>query len=79
MRMTDEELSLPTDLPFDKAQPWRIKMVEYTRPTTREQRIQLLSEHEWTAGRIPAEYVYINMATDSGTGDMSDRQWSAMM
>ncbi len=79
MRMTDEELSLPTDLPFDRAQPWRIKMVEYTKPTTREQRIKLLSEHEWTAGRIPAEYVYINMATDSGTGAMSDRQWSAMM
>jgi len=79
MRMTDEELSLPSDLPFDKCPPYRIKMVEYSRPTTREKRKELLKQHNYNPTNVPAENVFINLITDSGTGCMSDRQWSAMM
>ena len=77
--MSDEELSLPSDLPFDKCPPYRVKMVEYAKPTTREQRKELLKKHGYNPCRIPAEYLFINLITDSGTGCMSDRQWSAMM
>lgn len=79
MRMSDEELSLPSDLPFDKCPPYRVKMVEYAKPTTREQRKELLQKHGYNPCGIPAEYLFINLITDSGTGCMSDRQWSAMM
>jgi tryptophanase len=79
MRMTDEELRLPSDLPYHKAPPWKIKSVEYTKPTTREQRKELLRKHGWSSANLPAEYIYIYMVTDSGTGAMSDRQWSALM
>jgi tryptophanase len=79
MRMTDEELRLPSDLPYDKAPPWKIKSVEYSKPTTREQRKKLLKQYGWSSANLPAEYIYIYMITDSGTGAMSDRQWSALM
>ncbi len=79
MRMTDEELRLPTDLPYDKAPSWKIKTVEYAKPTTREQRKKLLEKYSWSSAALPAEYIYIYMVTDSGTGAMSDRQWSALM
>lgn len=79
MRISDAEMRAPTDLPFHKAQPYRIKVVEYTRPTTRAQRKELLKQYGWSAPNLPAEYVYINMVTDSGTSAMSDRQWSAML
>lgn len=79
MRMSDEELSLPSDLPYDKCPPYRIKMVEYSKPTTREQRKELLKKYGYNPCGIPAEYLFINLITDSGTGCMSDRQWSALM
>jgi tryptophanase len=79
MRMTDDELRLPSDLPYDKAPPWKIKSVEYSKPTMRQQRKELLKKHGWSSANLPAEYIYIYMVTDSGTGAMSDRQWSAMM
>lgn len=79
MRMSDDELRLPSDLPYDKCPPYRIKMVEYSKPTTREQRKKLLKQHGYNPCGIPAEYLFINLITDSGTGCMSDRQWSALM
>jgi len=79
MRMTDEELRMPTDLPFDQCPPYRIKMVEYAKPTTRQLRKELIEKYGWNPTHIPAEYIFINLITDSGTGCMSDRQWSAMM
>ena len=79
MRMSDEELRAPSDLPFDKCPPYRVKMVEYPRPTTRQQRKELLKKFGYNPCGIPAEYLFINLITDSGTGCMSDRQWSALM
>jgi tryptophanase len=79
MRISDQEMLLETDLPFHKAPPYRVKVVEYSVPTTREKRKEIMKQYGYSGRLLPAKYVAINMVTDSGTGAMSDRQWSAMM
>lgn len=65
------------NLPF--AESYRIKTVEIIKKSTREQREQWIKEANYNLFGLKSDYVFIDLLTDSGTGALSDNQWSAMM
>lgn len=60
-------------------EPYKIKMTEPVYTCSREEREKWIIEASFNLYNLKSEQVIIDLLSDSGTGAMSDKQWSALM
>ncbi|MCD6366610.1 MAG: tryptophanase [Bacteroidales bacterium] len=65
------------ELPFSES--YKIKVVEPLYKSTRKEREQWLKDAKYNVFNLRSHQVFIDLLTDSGTGAMSQFQWSEMM
>ena len=71
MNLSDRTYLLPP--------PFKTKVVEPIKITTQTERKAWLEKAGYNIFNIPAEEVFIDLLTDSGTSAMSDYQWAGLM